>query len=80
MRYRTILDDIIIDFNGDHTPAKLTLLPLSEATRQGPVTGEQGVTITATQLSAIKVIRRAFNDLFDVERERRGGIPQNNGG
>ena len=79
MRYRTILDDIIIDFNGDKNPAELTLLPLSEAARHGHDT-LGGVTITATQLSAIKVIRRAFNDLFDVERERRGGIPQNNGG
>jgi hypothetical protein len=65
MRYRTILDDLVIDFNGDTRPATVTLTDLNDAP------DSLGVVIRSTQLGAIKVLRRSLNDLFDAEREAK---------
>ena len=66
MRYRTMLDDIIIDFKGDDTPATLTLKDINN-----PDPLDMGVTIRADQYGCIKVVRRALNDLFEAEREKQ---------
>lgn len=67
MHYRTILDDLVIDFNSDTRPATLTLTDMHDAPNG------HGVVIRATQLGAIKVLRRSLNDLFEAERQAARG-------